>query len=200
MLVLPFYANKGERAPSKRPWAVGSVFIAVLATAVLVFEGYQSPWAPVFTAQGNLKKVPTTLVQHLSGQAKAGSQVFHNAGCIACHTVDGVGGIRGPALDNVLSQMPVWRFDEQVLVGGRGTSYQYMPAFGRILNTTEMDQLIAFFRKVPKAESRSPGPVHVAAPGRPVHVTSRKVNGHTVYSVTSSHNKVRRVTTAKPRH
>jgi len=181
MIALPFYANKGERAPSKRPWAVASVFIAVLATAALVYEGYQSPWAPVFDPQGNLKHVPAAVLQRLTGQARDGALVFEQRGCIACHSVDGVGGIRGPSLDGVLSRMPVWRFNIQVLVGGRGTSYQYMPAFGKILNTTEMDQLVAFFKALPKAEKQAS--VSHAALNPPVRVVSKVKNHHREYSV-----------------
>ncbi len=168
MLALPFYANKGERAPSKRPWAVGSVLIAALMTAVLCYEGYQSPWAPRFDANGNLLSVPTAVVSRLKGsQAKAGAQLFHSAGCIACHMVDNVGGIRGPALDDVFQQYSLPRFYQQVAAGGKGASYQYMPAFGTILDATKMAELAAFLKQVPRVERTvHNNALHAAKPAR----------------------------------
>lgn len=155
MLALPFYAGKGERAASRRPWAVASVFVAVLATAVLVYEGYQSPWSPRFTATGHLLHPPATLVHRLNGaDAKAGARIFRTSGCIACHSIDGVGGIRGPALDNVFSTFDADRprLREQILYGGLGTSYQAMPQFGNVLNQQQVNQLITFLKQVPAAE------------------------------------------------
>jgi ubiquinol-cytochrome c reductase cytochrome b subunit len=162
MLLLPFYANKGERAPSKRPWAVGSVFIAVLATAELIYMGYQSPWSPVFTDTGQLKTVPPNIVANLHGPARAGAQVFHDMACIACHQVGGVGGIRGPALDNVYSQFTEPRLVIQIAVGGLGTGYQAMPAFGPRMSSTQMDEMIAFLRQLPAVEKKASS--QVAAP------------------------------------
>ena len=165
MLLLPFYANKGERAPSKRPWAVGSVFLAVLATVMLIYEGYQSPWSPVFTADGKLPSLPAKLKLNLHGPARAGADLFESQACIACHQIDGVGGIRGPALDNVYNKFPAprpARLIIQIAVGGQGTDYQAMPAFGSHLSSTQMDQLVAFLKQVPAAERRANS--NVAAP------------------------------------
>lgn len=171
MLALPFYANKGERAPSKRPWAVGAVFLAVLITFVLVYEGYQSPWSPKFTATGQLLKVPTNVTRNLKGaDAKAGAKVFSSAGCTACHSINGIGGIRGPSLDNVYTTFSAdpQRLVQQILVGGRGTSYQYMPAFGQILYAQQVSQLIAFLKAVPAAEkSLQTIKLHQAEPKKP---------------------------------
>lgn len=158
MLLLPLYANKGQRATSKRPWAVGAVFLAVLSTAVLIYEGYTSPWAPVFNANGQLEHLRPSLVAGLKTPAqKQGAYLFRNAGCIACHSIQGKGGIRGPALDVVVrdysADFP--RIYEQIAVGGEATSYQYMPAYGSILNHTQMTDLIKFFEAVPKIEAKT---------------------------------------------
>ena len=174
MLVLPFYANKGERAPTKRPWAVGSVFIAVVATAELIYMGYQSPWSPVFTATGQLKSVPPAIVANLHGPAEAGAQVFHDSACIACHMVGGVGGIRGPALDNIYHQYTEPRLVTQIAVGGNGTGYQIMPGFGTSLTSTKMDELIAFLRQLPAAEKKASS--QVAAPNH-LKASSPSANG-----------------------
>src|SRR5947209_15855310 len=51
LFVLPFVANKGERSPLRRPWAVGVVLLAVTMIAVLWASGEQATWSPAFTAQ-----------------------------------------------------------------------------------------------------------------------------------------------------
>ena len=157
MLLLPFYAGKGERAPSRRPWAVGSVFIAVLSFLVLAYMGYQSPWSPVFTATGQLETVNPALVAQLkTASAIRGASLFSSMACIACHQIDGVGGIRGPGLDNVIHDFNADppRIYEQILVGGEQTSYQAMPAFGTRLNQQQVQDIVHFLEQVPGAKTR----------------------------------------------
>jgi ubiquinol-cytochrome c reductase cytochrome b subunit len=168
MLLLPFIGGKGERAPSKRPWAVGAVVLAVLSFVILAYEGYASPWAPVFNAQGQTIKLPPALIAKMPNkQAKHGAQLFSQVACTACHSIDGVGGIRGPSLDNVMRDFRAdpQRIRIQILYGGRGTSYQYMPGYATTLvNCTSSTQkcplgkhplrdILAFFRTLPGAES-----------------------------------------------
>jgi ubiquinol-cytochrome c reductase cytochrome b subunit len=181
MMLLPLYANKGQRAPSKRPWAVGSVFIAVLAFVVLAYEGYQSPWSPAFnTANGQLPRLKSSLVSNLATPAaKRGAYLFRNAGCIACHMIDGDGGQRGPALDNVIQDFSAnhasaadrARIVQQISVGGEGMGYQGMPAYGSILNQQQMQDLVAFFSKIPaaKAKAAKASTGGVAAPSKHPH-------------------------------
>jgi len=158
MLLLPFYAGKGQRAPSKRPWAVGSVFIAVLATAVLVYEGYKSPWSPAFDANGKIPQLKPALVAGITNPAaQQGALLFHSAGCILCHQIDGIGGHRGPPLDSVAADFAAdpGALPEQILNGGESTSYQAMPAYGSVLNQSQVNDIIAFFKAVPAAENRA---------------------------------------------
>lgn len=180
MLALPFWANRGERAASRRPWAVGSVGAAVLISAVLMYEGYASPWAPVFSTTGKLLAVPPAVVSNLKGPARTGAHLFKTEGCIACHMVHGVGGVRGPDVDNIIYQFPVRaRLIEQILYGGHGTSYQYMPAFGKILNPSQVNDLVAFLNALPKANmaassSHQAAPSGNAAPAARQHTTAFK--------------------------
>ena len=51
MFFLPLISNKGHRAPSKRPWAVGTVVFGVAAIVVLTIYGYRKPWSPDFGAE-----------------------------------------------------------------------------------------------------------------------------------------------------
>jgi ubiquinol-cytochrome c reductase cytochrome b subunit len=168
MLLLPFYAGKGQRAASKRPWAVASVFVAVLSFMVLVHEGYVSPWAPHFTKSGQLITVPQSVIHNLpNAEAKQGAVLFGSHACTACHSVAGIGGVRGPAVETM------WRdFQDdpqmlyaQILVGGKGMGYQAMPGFGKILNTTQVHDLVQFIKYAPHSE-RGVTPLGNDDPGR----------------------------------
>jgi len=154
MLILPFYAGKGERAPSRRPWAVGSVCVAVLSFMVLGYVGYVSPWAPRFTATGTTIRVPAQVVKNLpTAQAKEGAALFGTYACTACHSVAGAGGIRGPAVETMYRDYEAdpKALYAQIAVGGKGTSYQAMPAFGEILSAPQMQYLVAFIKAEPHA-------------------------------------------------
>jgi ubiquinol-cytochrome c reductase cytochrome b subunit len=75
LLLMPL-ANKGERHYSRRPWAVASVVLAAFFTIVLMFEGYRSPWSPVFVGK-NQNQIPAlsakTIAAVSSPQARAGA-------------------------------------------------------------------------------------------------------------------------------
>lgn len=46
LVMLPFFANKGERHPKRRPWALAVVLIAVIMVGTLYVVGRVSPWSP----------------------------------------------------------------------------------------------------------------------------------------------------------
>ena len=71
LMAIPFVAPSGERAPERRPWAVGIVAFATLALAVLIYQGSRSPWAPEMHAH-----VPASAVAGLQGTALAGATLF----------------------------------------------------------------------------------------------------------------------------
>ena len=50
LLILPLVFNRGQRAPSRRPWAVVSIVLIVMV-GVLWFEGERAPWSPDFGAK-----------------------------------------------------------------------------------------------------------------------------------------------------
>jgi ubiquinol-cytochrome c reductase cytochrome b subunit len=67
--------------------------------------------------------------------------VFQNKQCRNCHALGGGGGTRGPALDTVAVSLTRDQLIRQVIQGGGN-----MPAYGRNLNPSETDALVAFLQ------------------------------------------------------
>ena len=57
LLFVPIWNHKGERAASRRPWAIAVVCLSVIMIGGLWWEGQQSPWSPNFNAQPLSEKV-----------------------------------------------------------------------------------------------------------------------------------------------
>ena len=65
--------------------------------------------------------------------------VLEDKQCRNCHSLGGVGGQRGPALDAIASRMTEDQIIRQVLQGGGN-----MPAYGNALNPSETKALVSF--------------------------------------------------------
>ena len=65
--------------------------------------------------------------------------MLQNKQCRNCHSLDGAGGKRGPALDAIASRMTEDQMIRQVLQGGGN-----MPAYGNALNPAETKALVSF--------------------------------------------------------
>ena len=65
--------------------------------------------------------------------------VFQNKQCRNCHSLGGLGGQRGPALDEVATRLTKEELVRQVIQGGGN-----MPAYGKKLSPAEVDALVAF--------------------------------------------------------
>jgi ubiquinol-cytochrome c reductase cytochrome b subunit len=137
MVLLPFFANKGERSPVRRPWAVGVVLLAVLIIGAMGLAGQQAPWSPALQAQ----PLPPTVVGSTSAPVVHGAQLFNMKGCEYCHTIGGSGGARGPNLTTVGSRLTREQLTTRILNGG-----QNMPAYGGTLTPQELDDLLAFLQ------------------------------------------------------
>ncbi len=70
---------------------------------------------------------------------RQGSLVLQNKQCRNCHSLDGMGGQRGPALDEIATRMTEDQIIRQVLQGGGN-----MPAYGNALNPSETKALVSF--------------------------------------------------------
>jgi len=57
LLIIPVLNHKGERAASRRPWAIAVVCLSVIMIGSLWIEGQQSPWSPNFSSVALSEKV-----------------------------------------------------------------------------------------------------------------------------------------------
>jgi ubiquinol-cytochrome c reductase cytochrome b subunit len=70
-----------------------------------------------------------------------GQVLFHDKGCEYCHTVDGLGGLRGPDLSNVGNRLTEQDMVIRILNGGHN-----MPAFGSILHPDQVTDLVDYLK------------------------------------------------------
>jgi ubiquinol-cytochrome c reductase cytochrome b subunit len=140
LLLIPL-ANKGERHFSRRPWAIAVVIFMASATAILVYVGYQSPWSPKFVGANfdQIPSVPATAYRGLAPQQVKGAKLMHVEGCVACHTVDGVGGQRGPDLTRIADRATEGQLYTRIMNGGGG-----MPAYGNTMTPQQANQIVSF--------------------------------------------------------
>lgn len=86
-----------------------TAILGVLQDAIGITSGARA-YSPKF-----VQKLAKEVVE--TGDAKAGAEVYMRvqANCVACHQIEGVGGIIGPALDSVGAGLPVDLLIESVL-------------------------------------------------------------------------------------
>jgi len=69
-----------------------------------------------------------------------GAQLWHVRGCQYCHMIAGHGGIRGPDLTYVGNRLTSTTITVRILAGAQ----PYMPAYGGLLSSSEVSDLVAF--------------------------------------------------------
>jgi ubiquinol-cytochrome c reductase cytochrome b subunit len=136
-------ANKGERHYSRRPWSIAIVAFAAAITAILVFEGYQSPWSPDFVGptSSGIPSVPQQAMRGLNAQQMYGAKLLHTEGCMACHMIDNTGGLRGPNLTYIADRSTYNQLVTRIMNGGGG-----MPAYGNTLSPKKAAAIVAFLQ------------------------------------------------------
>ena len=137
MLALPFFFNKGERSIRRRPWAAAWVVIVVLGVGGLWRQGAIAPWSPRFQSP----PLPNSLPPTASAAAFHGQVLFHDKGCEYCHTINGLGGLRGPNLSNVANRLTEQDMVIRILNGGKN-----MPSFAGILHPDQVSSLVAYLQ------------------------------------------------------
>ncbi|MSR44792.1 MAG: c-type cytochrome [Phycisphaerales bacterium] len=154
LVALPFMSNSGERAPSKRPAMVLIALVTVMAIAALTWEGTTSSWSPVMNGWSSLP-TPVKFVRGRTPLEMQGAVVFQFAQCRNCHSLDGLGGKRGPELDDVATRLSYDQLVRQVQQGGGN-----MPAYGKNLDSAQTAAVVAFLATLHPAnepDSRIPG-------------------------------------------
>jgi ubiquinol-cytochrome c reductase cytochrome b subunit len=161
LFIVPFVAGTGEKSWKRRPVAVLGVILIVLIVTTLAGLGLVVPWSPHMDAWS---AVPTPVV-YVKGRTPLelqGALVVQNKQCRTCHSLDGHGGERGPALDGVATRLTRDQLIRQVLQGGGN-----MPAYGKNLTPPEVNALVAFLETLrPAGQVPARPPVNLDPPRR----------------------------------
>jgi ubiquinol-cytochrome c reductase cytochrome b subunit len=136
LLLLPLLFATGERSVRRRPWALATVGSVAVALGVLIWLGNEAPWSPELSPPA---LPPEVVARAEAAGVERGAELFAAQGCISCHSIDGVGGHRGPELTAIGSRLSedelIWR----ISIGGRN-----MPPYGDTLTPEEIENLVAF--------------------------------------------------------
>jgi ubiquinol-cytochrome c reductase cytochrome b subunit len=149
LIVIPFVSWRGERSPKRRPVAVLTVIVVFVSFVVLTYLGATAPWSPVMMAWSS-DPIPEKMLawkvnkddkewHQLSPLEMQGAVVLQYKDCRNCHALDGLGGKRGPDLNNVALRLTHDELVRQVTQGGGN-----MPAYGKQLSASEVTALVAF--------------------------------------------------------
>jgi len=143
LLVVPLINNKGERAPSRRPWSIAVVLLSVITIGSLWAVGITSPWSPNF----NPGRLPVSVIGTTTGAVFQGAVLFDEKGCLNGRLVCGQGGRRVADLTYVGDKLTKDNMVIRIVNGGVN-----MPAFGSTLKPAEIDELVAFLSSRKRVE------------------------------------------------
>ena len=138
LLLLPLIAGEGEKHWSRRPVAVLMVALIAVTLGVFTRLGTYTPWSPVMDAWTS-DPVPLEYIHNRTPLERQGALVLQGKQCRDCHSLGGVGGLRGPALDSIAARMTEDQITRQVLQGGGN-----MPSYGNALSPSETTALVHF--------------------------------------------------------
>lgn len=83
--------------------------------------------------------IPVHFVSGTTPLQRQGAIVFQEKQCRNCHQVGGLGGQRGPSLDDVATHLTEDQLVRQVTQGGGN-----MPAYGKTLSPPQVTALVSF--------------------------------------------------------
>jgi ubiquinol-cytochrome c reductase cytochrome b subunit len=138
LLLLPFIAGEGEKSWKRRPIAVLTILLVAVMLGSLTQLGLHTPWSPIMDAWSGVT-IPSEYLQGRTALERRGALVFQAKQCRNCHSLDDMGGKRGPALDRVALRLTPDQLIRQVIQGGGN-----MPAYGKNLSPAETTALVAF--------------------------------------------------------
>ena len=138
LLALPLVAGEGEKSWHRRPVAILVVTFVAVSWGTLTQLGTTTPWSPHMNAW-SADTIPVHYLQHATPLVRQGAAVFQAKQCRNCHSIGGVGGERGPALDDVATRMTIDQMRFKVVTGGGN-----MPAYGKNLSPPEIEALVSF--------------------------------------------------------
>ena len=140
LFALPFIAGEGEKSWKRRPIAVLSVLLVAVGLGALTHVAQHTPWSPVMDAWSS-EPIPAKDLAQRTAVERQGALVFQVKQCHNCHALDGLGGERGPGLDDVALRLTPDQLIRQVIQGGGN-----MPAYGKNLSPAETTALVAFLK------------------------------------------------------
>ena len=140
LISVPFIASEGEKSWHRRPVAVLTVALVAVAWGTLTDLGTYTPWSPKMQAW-SADPMPVAAIHRYTPLERQGAIVFQDKQCRNCHEIGGMGGQRGPALDDVATDLTTDQLIRQVLQGGGN-----MPAYGKNLSPPEVDALVSFLK------------------------------------------------------
>jgi len=162
LLGLPFFAGEGEKSWRRRPVAVLTILLTAVALGALTQLGEHTPWSPVMDAWSG-DAIPSRYLVKRTALERRGALVLQAKQCRNCHSLDGIGGQRGPALDTVALRLTPDQLIRQVIQGGGN-----MPAYGKNLSPAETTALVAFLETLhPAGQAPARDASNEVARGRP---------------------------------
>ena len=138
LLGLPFFAGEGEKSWRRRPVSVLAVLLIAITLGAFTQLGLHTPWSPVMNAWSR-DPVPLEYLKGRVALERRGALVLQAKQCRNCHSLDGLGGKRGPELDSVAVRLTHDELIRQVIQGGGN-----MPAYGKNLSPPETTALVSF--------------------------------------------------------
>jgi ubiquinol-cytochrome c reductase cytochrome b subunit len=138
LIALPLVAGVGEKSWWRRPVAVFSVMFIAVCWGVFTDLGTYTPWSPQMNAWSGAP-IPVSYLHSRTPLERQGANVFQEKQCRNCHSLGGLGGQRGPKLDDVATRLTEDQMIRQVLLGGGN-----MPAYGSALSPAETTALVRF--------------------------------------------------------